>query len=80
MEEKNQKKFLVLKIIAFESQTTNSHNSEQDTWHWQSIYYEKPLAFNIWVKEIFCKLCFLRVLKKYDEITLMQILQEFDTF
>ena len=31
MEQMNQKKFLVLKIIAFESGTTNSHNPEQDT-------------------------------------------------
>ena len=47
MEQKNQKIFLVLKITGLESGTTNSHNPEEDTWHWQSIYYETPLRFNI---------------------------------
>ena len=47
MEQKNEKKFLVLKIIAFESETTNSHNPEQDTCHWGSMFYETPLRFNI---------------------------------
>ena len=32
---KNQKKFLVFKKIAFEPVSTNSHNPEQDTCHWQ---------------------------------------------
>ena len=31
MEQSNQEKFLVLKIIAFESETRNFHNGEQDT-------------------------------------------------
>ena len=47
MDKKNQKIFLVLKITGLESGTTNSHNPEDDTWHWQSIYYETPLRFNI---------------------------------
>ena len=38
MEQKNQKKFFVLKIILFESGTTNSHHSEHDTFHLQSMY------------------------------------------
>ena len=37
MEQKNLKKLLVLKIIAFESGTTNSHNPEQDICHWQTM-------------------------------------------
>ena len=37
MEQKNVKKFLVFRIIAFEPGSTNSHNPEQDTCHWQSI-------------------------------------------
>ena len=37
MEQKNQKVFLVLKIIAFQSVTANSRNPEQDTCHWQSM-------------------------------------------
>ena len=47
MEQKNQKKFVVLKTIAFESETTNSHNPEQDSCHGQSMFYETALGFNI---------------------------------
>ena len=79
MEEKNQKKFLVLKIIAFESETTNSHNAEQDTCHWQSMFYETPLRFKVSLREIFFKSGSLRVMEKYDESTLMQIFKEFRT-
>ena len=79
MEQKNQKKLLVLKIIAFESGTTNSHNPEQDICHWQSMFYETPLRFNISLREIFPKSESLIVMKKYDESVLMQISQEFGT-
>ena len=79
MEQKNQKKLLVLKIIAFESGTTNSHNPEQDICHWQSMFYETPLRFNISLREIFSKSGSLIVMKKYDESVLMQISQEFGT-
>ena len=79
MEQKNQKKLLVLKIIAFESGTTNSHNPEQDICHWQSMFYETPLRFNISLREIFPKSESLIVMKKYDESVLMQISQEFWT-
>ena len=37
MEQKNQKKVLVLKTIAFESRTANYHDPEKDTCHWQSM-------------------------------------------
>ena len=79
MEQKNQKKLLVLKIIAFESGTTNSHNPEQDICHWQSMCYETPLRFNISLREIFSKSGSPIVMKKYDESALMQISQEFGT-
>ena len=42
MEQKNQKKSLVLKISAFESGTTSSHNLQHGTCHWQSMCYETP--------------------------------------
>ena len=71
--------FLALKINAFKSGTTNSHNPKEDTCHWQSICYETPLQFNISLKEIFSRLGSLRVMKKYDESALMQILQQFET-
>ena len=79
MEQKNQKKLLVLKIIAFESGTTNSHNPEQDICHWQSMCYETPLRFNISLREIFSKSGSTILMKKYDESALMQISQEFGT-
>ena len=77
MEEKNEKKFLVLKIIAFESETTNSHNAEQDTCHWQSMFYETPLRFKVSLREIFFKSGSLRVMEKQYESALAMILQEF---
>ena len=55
MKQNNQKIVLVLNIIPFESSTTNSHNPEQDNCHWQSMCYEKPLRFNISLREIFSK-------------------------
>ena len=79
MEQKYPKKFSILKIIAFESGSTNSLNLEKDTCHWQSMCYETPLRFNISLREIFSKSGSPRVMKKYDESALMQILQEFGT-
>ena len=79
MKQKNHKKLPVLKIIPFESETTNSHNQEQDICHWESMCYETPLRFNISLREIFSKSGSPRVMKKYDESALMQILQEFGT-
>ena len=55
MEQKNVKKFLVFRIIAFEPGSTNSHNPEQDTCHWQSICYETTLRFNISLREVYSK-------------------------
>ena len=77
MEHKNQKKFLVLKIIAFESGKANSHNPEQDICHWMSMCYETHLRFNISLREIFSKSASPRLMKKYDESALMPVLQEF---
>ena len=79
MQEKNLNRLLVLKIIAFESGTTNSHNPEQDICHWQSMCYETPLRFNISLREIIPKLGSPIVMRKYDESVLMQISQEFWT-
>ena len=76
---KNQKKFLVLKIIAFESGSTNSLNLEKDTCHWQSMCYETPLRFNISLREIYSKSGYPIVMKKYDQSVFMQISQDFGT-
>ena len=76
MEQKNPKKFLVFKIISFEWGSTNCLNLEKDTCHWQSMCYETSLRFNISLREIFAKWRCPRVMKKYDESALMQILQE----
>ena len=79
MQKTNQKKILDIKIIAFEWGTTNSHNREQDTWHWQSMCYETPLRFNISLREIFSKSGSPIVMKKYDQSALMHISQDFGT-
>ena len=79
MEQKNEKKLLLLKIIAFESGKANSHNPEQDICHWQSMCYETALRFNISLREIFSKSGSPRVMKKLAESSLMQIFQEFGT-
>ena len=77
MEQKNEKKLLVLKIIAFESGKANSHNPEQDICHWMSMCYETHLRFSISIREIFSKSASPRLMKKYDESTLMPVLKEF---
>ena len=79
MRKENQKMFLVLKIIGFESGTTNSLNVEKNTCHWQSMCYETPLRFKISLREIFLKSGSPRVMEKRHESALMQILQEFGT-
>ena len=76
---KNQEKFVVLKITAFESGMKKSHKPEQDTSHWQTICYETPRRFNMSLTDIFSKSCFLRVMKKYDESALKQTLQKVGT-
>ena len=71
--------FLDLEINSFESGMTNSHNPEQDTCHWQSVFYETSLRFNISLRAIFFKSDSLRVMEKYDEGALLKILQECGT-
>ena len=78
-QKRNEKMCLVLKIIGFESGTTNSLNLEKNTCHWQSVCYETPLRFNISQREVFFKSCSPRVMVKHDESALMQILQVFGT-
>ena len=73
MEQKNVEKFLVLKIIPFESETRNSHNLEHYVCHWQSMCYETPPRFNISLREIFLKSGSPRVMEKYEESALMEI-------
>ena len=79
MERKNPKNFSLLKKISFESGKTSSLNLEKETWHWYLMCYETPLRFNMSLRENSLKSGSLRVIKKYDESALMQILQEFGT-
>ena len=79
MEQKNLKKLLVSKIIAFELGRRNSQNREEDIWHWQTMSYETTLGFNISLREIFSKSGCPRVMKKYDQSAFMDISQEFGT-
>ena len=55
MKQKNEKKVLIFKIIAFEAWSTNSHNPDQDTCHWQPICYQGTLRFKISLKEVYSK-------------------------
>ena len=68
MEQKNQKNLLVLKIIAFEPGSTNSHNPQQDTSHWQSICYQATLTFNISLRKAYCKACSLILMKNKKKV------------
>ena len=79
MEQKIRQKVFGFMIIAFKLGQADSHNPEQDTCHWQSIWYETLLLFNISLREIFSKSVSLRVMEKYDESTLTQISQVFVT-
>ena len=74
---KHRKKFLLLNIIPFEARTAKSNNPEHDICHWQSMYYETPLRFNVLLREIFSNSTSPIVMKKFDESALMQILQVF---
>ena len=69
MEQKIRHIFFGFMIIAFQSGVEKSH-PEQDTCHWQSVWYEILLLFNISLREIYSESVSLRVMKKYDESTL----------
>ena len=79
MERKNEKKFLVLKIIAFDTGTANSHSLEKDICLWQWMCYKTSLTFNIWLRDIFSKLTSLRVIEKPNESFLMHYLQQVES-
>ena len=79
IEQKNLKKLLLLKIIAFELGTTNTQNPDWDIYHWQSMCYEAPRRCNISLRETFSKSETPRVMKKSDQSPLMEIPQEFET-
>ena len=79
MEKKKTQKFLVLKMSAFESETTNCLNLEKNTCHWHSMCYETSLRFNVSLREIFFKSGSIIVMEKYDESALKQILEVFAT-
>ena len=76
LEQKNYKKLSILNIIAFESETRNSHTPEQDTCHWHSMCYERRLRFNISLREVYSKSGSLKVMKKCDESALMEVWYE----
>ena len=77
MEQKNPKNLFLFKIIVFEQGSTNSHILEQDTFHWQSICYQATQRFNMSLRVVYSKPGSLRVMKKQDESTPLQILQVF---
>ena len=79
MKKKYQEKLLVLNIIPFELGTTNCQNPEQDNCHWHSMCFERSIRFNVSLMDILSKSGSPRVMRKYDESSLMQISQEFGT-
>ena len=72
-----EKMFLVLKIIAFEWGTLNSHNPEQDTCNRQSMCQQTPLLFQTSIRDIFSESFALKVMEKFDQSAFMKILQVF---
>ena len=71
------KKFLLVRIIAFEPESSNSDNIEEDTCLRQSICYQATLRVNMSPREIFSKPGSPRVMEKQYESTPLQILQVF---
>ena len=70
MEQKMTKKTLVFKIIALELGSINFHILEQDTCHWQSIYYQGTLRFNISLSVVYSKAGSLRVMENVMKVLL----------
>ena len=68
MEQKNQKKILVLKKTSLDLGLTTSRILEQDTCHWQSICYQATLRFKISLKEVYSKAGSLRVIKNIMKV------------
>ena len=77
MQQKNPKKIFLFKIIVFEQVSSNSYIFEQDTCHWQSICYQGTQRFNMSLRLVYSKPGSLRVMKKEDESTPLQILRVF---
>ena len=68
MEQKNQKKILVLKKTSLDLGLTTSRILEQDTCHWQSICYQATLRFNISLRVVYSKAGSLRVMKNIMKV------------
>ena len=80
MEQKNDKKFVVLKIITCESGSRNSDILEQDTSDWQSGFYEATLTFKISQGEVYSKPGSIRVLKNIMKVLSRRFYQSFGPF
>ena len=77
MEQKIEKTFFVLQIIAFELRVADSHNIEQDTCHQMSMSLQTSLRFYLTLGDIFSKSTSLRMTKKHDKSPLMDKSQVF---
>ena len=80
MEQENQQLFLVLKIIAFESGTTNSHNLDRILVTGSQCATKHTAGLTYHSGRYFPNQGLPGVIKKHDESALMHILQEFATF
>ena len=76
---KNSEKIFVSQLIAFELGVADSRNIEQDICQRQSICQQTPLRFHLTLAETFSKSTFLRMMKKLDKGTAMEVLQVFGT-
>ena len=68
MEQKNEKKVLIFKMIAFELGSTNSRIFEQECFDLQSICYQATLRFKITLREGYSKASSLRVMKNIMKV------------
>ena len=79
MEQKIEKKFFVFQITAFELGIANCRNARQDTCNRRSICQQTPLTFYRKLGETFSKSTSLKMMKKHDKYSLMEISQVFWT-
>ena len=80
MEQKNPKKLFLFKIIVFEQGSTYSHILEQETCHWQSIYYQATQRFNMSLRYVFSKPGSLRVIKNIMKVLSCKICKSLGPF
>ena len=80
MEQKNEKKFLLFKIIAFEPGSSNPDNIEVDTCLLLSICYQATQKFNMSRRDVYSKPGSLRVIKNIMKVLSCSIYKSLGPF